>query len=151
MWFSKPRANEQHFDHIRNKGIAACTKVAARKPLSKMSPAVLARLFIAVVLPSATYGLISMHTHETLDLLAEVQDRLINAWFGVSKYCSIAAIGWPKASAFHISTSAEPKCSLDPLRPIPLHLPAHSRRNMGLCYSNGLHHLWCCTLLLYHQ
>ena len=43
-----------HFDHLRNKGIAACAKVAARMPLSKMSPAILARLFLAVVLPSAT-------------------------------------------------------------------------------------------------
>ena len=42
-----------HFDHLRNKGIAACAKV----PLSKMSPAILARLFLAVVLPSATYRL----------------------------------------------------------------------------------------------
>ena len=56
-----------------------------------------------------------------------------------------AAIGWRKASEFHLSTSTEPKCILDPLLPIPLHLPAHSRRNMGLWYSNGLHHLWCCT------
>ena len=83
------------------------------------------------------------------DFLAEVLGRLINACFGVSKYCSIsslkAAIGWRKASAFHLSTSTEPKCSLDPLLPVPLHLPAHSRRNMGLRYSNGLHHFWCCT------
>ena len=56
-----------------------------------------------------------------------------------------AAIGWRKASEFHLSTSTEPKCILDPLLPIPLHLPAHLRRNMGLWYSNGLHHLWCCT------
>ena len=56
-----------HFDHLRNKGIAACAKVAARMPLSKMSPAILARLFLAVVLPSATYGLRSIHTNETLD------------------------------------------------------------------------------------
>ena len=56
-----------HFDHLRNKGIAACAKVAARMPLSKMSPAILARLFLAVVLPSATYGLGSLHTDETLD------------------------------------------------------------------------------------
>ena len=79
--------------------------------------------------------------------LDEVQGRLIKAWFGVSKYCSTSslrtAIGWRKASEFHLSTSAEPKCILDPLLPIPLHLPAHSRRNMGLWYSNGLHHLWC--------
>ena len=77
-----------HFDHLRNKGIAACAKVAARMPLSKMSPAILARLFLAVVLPSATYGLRSIHTNETLDFLDEVQGRLIKAWFGVSKYCS---------------------------------------------------------------
>ena len=139
-----------HFDHLRNKGIAACAKVAARMPLSKMSPAILARLFLAVVLPSATYGLRSIHINETLDFLDEVQGRLIKAWFGVSKYCSTSslrtAIGWRKASEFHLSTSAEPnKCILDPLLPIPLHLPAHSRRNMGLWYSNGLHHLWCCT------
>ena len=138
-----------HFDHLRNKGIAACAKVAARMLLSKMSPAILARLFLAVVLPSATYGLRSIHTNETLDFLDEVQGRLIKAWFGVSKYCSTSslrtAIGWRKASEFHLSTSAEPKCILDPLLPIPLHLPAHSRRNMGLWYSNGLHHLWCCT------
>ena len=73
----------------------------------------------------------------------------IKAWFGVSKYCSTSslrtAIGWRKSSEFHLSTSAEPKCILDPLLPIPLHLPVHSRRNMGLWYSNGLHHLWCCT------
>ena len=37
-----------HFDHLRNKGIAACAKVAARMPLSRMSPAILARLFLAV-------------------------------------------------------------------------------------------------------
>ena len=84
-----------------------------------------------------------------LIFLYEVQGRLIKAWFGVSKYCSTsslrAAIGWRKTSEFHLSTSAEPKCILDPLLPIPLHLPAHSRRNMGLWYSNGLHHLWCCT------
>ena len=55
------------FDHIRNKGIAACAKVAARMSLSKMSPAILARLLLAVVLPSATYGLRSIHTNETLD------------------------------------------------------------------------------------
>ena len=36
-------------------------------------------------------------------------------------------------------------CILDPILPIPLHLPAHSRRNMELWYSNGLHHRWCCT------
>ena len=81
-----------------------------------------------------------------LIFLDEVQGRLIKAWFGVSKYCSTsslrAAIGWRKASEFHPSTLAEPKCILDPLLPIPLHLPAHSRRNMGLWYSNGLHHLW---------
>ena len=46
---------------------------------------------------------------------------------------------------FPLSTSAEPKCILDPLLPIPLHLSAHSRLNMGIWYSNGLHHLWCCT------
>ena len=74
-----------HFEHLRNKGIAACAKVAARMPLSKMSPAILARLFLAVVLPSATYGLSSIHTNETLDFLDEVQGRLIKAWFGVSK------------------------------------------------------------------
>ena len=34
-----------HFDHLRNKGIAACAKVAARMPLSKMSPAILAVYF----------------------------------------------------------------------------------------------------------
>ena len=61
-----------HFDHLRNKGIAACAKVAARMPLSKMSPAILARLFLAVVLPSATYGLRSIHTNETVDFLDEV-------------------------------------------------------------------------------
>ena len=104
--------------HLRNKGIAACAKVAARMPLSKMSPAILARLFHAVVLPSATYELRSIHTNETLHFLDEVQDRIIKAWFGVSKYCSTsslrAAIGWRKASEFHLSTSAEPKCILDP-------------------------------------
>ena len=42
-------------------------------------------LFLAVVLPSATYGLSSIHTNETLDFLDEVQGRLIKAWFGVSK------------------------------------------------------------------
>ena len=134
-----------HFDHLRNKGIAACAKVAARMPLSKMSPAILARLFLAVVLPSATYGLRSIHTNETLHFLDEVQGRLIKAWFGVSKYCSTSslgtAIGWRKASEFHLSTSAEPKSILDPLLPIPLHLLAHLRCNMGLWYSNGLHHL----------
>ena len=108
-----------HFDHLRNKGIAAFAKVAARMPLSKMSPAILARLFLAVVLPSATYGLRSIHTNETLDFLDEVQGRLIKAWFGVSKYWSTssltAAIGWRKASEFHLSTSVEPKCILDPL------------------------------------
>ena len=133
-----------HFDHLRNKGIAACAKVAARMPLSKMSPAILARLFLAAVLPSATCGLRSIHTNETLDFLDGVQGRLIKAWFGVSKYCSTsslrAAIGWLKT--FHLSTSAETNCILDPLLPISLHLPAHSRRNMGLWYSNGLHHLW---------
>ena len=91
----------------------------------------------------------SIHTNETLDFLDEVHGRLIKAWFGFSKYCSTsslrAAIGWRKASEFHLSTSPEPKCILDPLLPIPLHLPAHSRRNMGLWYSNGLHHLWCYT------
>ena len=136
-----------HVDHLRNKGIAACAKVAARMPLSKMSPDILARLFLAVVLPSATYGLSSIHTNETLDFLDEVQGRLIKARFGVSKYCSTsslrAAIGWRKASEFYLST--EPKCILDPLLPIALHLPALSRRNMGLWYSNGLHHLWCFT------
>ena len=66
-----------HIDHLRNKGIAACAKVAARMPLSKMSPAILARLFLAVVLLSATYGLSSIHTNETLDFLDEVQGRLI--------------------------------------------------------------------------
>ena len=34
-----------HFDHLMNKGIAACGKVAARMPLSKMSPAILAVYF----------------------------------------------------------------------------------------------------------
>ena len=72
------------------------------------------QLFLAVLLPSATYGLSSIHTNETLDFLDEVQGRLIKAWFGVSKYCSTsslrAAIGWRKASEFHISTSTEPKC-----------------------------------------
>ena len=96
-------------------------------PISKMSPAILARLFLAVVLPSATYGLSSIHKNESLDFLDEVQGRLIKAWFGVSKYCSTsslrAAIGWRKASEFHLSTSTEPKCILDPLLPIPLHLP----------------------------
>ena len=72
-----------HFDHLRNKGIAACAKVAARMPLSKMSPAILARLFLAVVLPSATYGLRSVHTNETLDFLDEVQGRLIKAWLSI--------------------------------------------------------------------
>ena len=95
------------------------------------------------------YGLNSIHTNETLDFLNEVQGRLIKAWFGVLRYCSTsslrAAIGWRKASEFHLSTSTEPKCILDPLLPIPIHMPAHSRRNMGLWYSNGLHHLWCCT------
>ena len=112
-----------HFDRLRNKGIAACAKVAARMQLSKMSPAILDRLFLAVVLPSAI-GLSSIHTNETLDFLDEVQGRLIKAWFGVSKYCSTfslrAAIGWRKASEFHLSTSTEPKCILDPLLPIPL-------------------------------
>ena len=62
----------------------------------------------------------------------------------VLAYSSLrTAIGWRKASEFHLSV--EPKCILDPLLPIPLHLPAHSRRNTGLWYSNGLHHLWCCT------
>ena len=138
-----------HFDHLRNKGIAACAKVAAHLPLSKMSPAILARLFLAVVLPSATYGLRSIHTNETLDFLEEVQGRLIKAWFGVSKYCSTSslttAIGWRKASEFHLSTSAEPKCILDPLLPIHLHLPAHSRRNKGFgtataCITSGVVH-----------
>ena len=96
-------------------------------PLSKMSPAILARLFLAVVLPSATYGLSSIHTNETLDFLDEVQCRLIKAWFGVSKYCSTsslrAAIGWRKASEFHISTSAEPKCILDPYFQSPFTCP----------------------------
>ena len=86
--------------------------------------------------------------NETLDFLDEVQGRLIKAWFGVSKYCSTsslrAAIGWRKASEFHLSTSAEPKCILDPLLPIPLHLPAHSRRNMwgfgtaSACITSGV-------------
>ena len=80
-----------HFYHLRNKGIAACAKVAARMPLSKMSLAILARLFLAVVLPSATYGLRSIHTNETLDFLDEVQGRLIKAGFGVSKYCSTSS------------------------------------------------------------
>ena len=88
-------------------------------PLSKMSPAILARLFLAGVHPSATHGLRSIHTNETLDFLDEVQGRLIKAWFGVSKYCSTSSlridIGWRKASEFHLSTSAEPKCILDPL------------------------------------
>ena len=34
-----------HFDHLRNKGIAVCAKVAARMPLSKMSLAILAVYF----------------------------------------------------------------------------------------------------------
>ena len=133
-------------------GIKASLLVPKWLPLSKMSPAIiLARLFLAVVLPSATYGRSSIHTNETLDFLDEVQGRLIKAWFGVSKYCSTsslrAAIGWRKTSELHLSTSAETKCRpiLDPLLPIPIHLPAHSRHNMGLWYSNGLHHLWCCT------
>ena len=76
-----------------------------------------------------------------LIFLDEVQSRLIKAWFGVSKYCSTsslrAAIGWRKASEFHLFTSTEPKCILDPLLPIPLHLPAHLMRNMGLWHSNA--------------
>ena len=116
-----------HVDHLRNKGIAACAKVAARMPLSKMSPAILARLFLAVVCPSATYGLSSIHTNETLDFLDEVQGRLIKAWFGVSKYCSTsslrAAIGWRKAPELYLSTSTEPKCILDPLLIIPFTCP----------------------------
>ena len=80
-------------------------------------------LLLYVVLPSATYGLRSIHANETLDFLDEVQGRLIKAWFGVSKYCSTSslrtAIGWRKASEFHLSTSAEPKCILDPLLPNP--------------------------------
>ena len=127
--------------------------MAARMPLSKMSPAILACIFIAVVLPSATYGLRSIHTNETIYFLNEVLGRLIKAWLGVSKYCSTSSlradIGWRKSSEFHFSTLAEPTCILDPLLPIPLHLPAHSRRNMGLWYSNGLHHLWSCTASCY--
>ena len=112
---------------------------------NKVLYSILARLFLAVVLPPATYGLTSLHTNGTLVFLDEVQGRLIKAWFGVSKYCPTsslrAAIGWRKASECHLSTSAEPKCIIDPLFPIPIHLPAHSRRNMGLWYSNGLHDL----------
>ena len=107
--FQSNRNVTGQFDRLMNKGVAACAKVAARMPLSKMSTAILVRLFLAVVLPSATYGLRSMHTNETLDFLDEVQSRPIKAWFGVSKYCSTssirAAIGWRKASAFHLSTS----------------------------------------------
>ena len=144
IMLTRRKADTRVLLHVKN-AIAACAKVAARMPLSKMSPAILARLFLAVVLPSATYGIRSIHTNETLDFLDEVQGRLIKAWFGVSKYCSTpslrTAIGWRKASEFHLSTSAEPKCIFDALLPIHLHLPAHSRRNMGLWYSNGLHHL----------
>ena len=50
-----------HFDHLRNKCIAACAKVAFLMPLSKISPAILARLFIAVVLPSAIWTQINTH------------------------------------------------------------------------------------------
>ena len=136
-----------HRRHLRNKGIGACAKVAARMALSKMSPAILALYFSLLFFRQPHMD--SIHTNETLDFLDEVQGRLIKAWFGVSKYCSTsslrAVIGWRKASEFHLSTSTEPKCILDPLLPIPIHLPAHSRRNMGLWYSNGLHHLWCCT------
>ena len=42
-----------HYDHLRNKGIAACAKVAARMSLSKMSPAILARKCSMNVGPTA--------------------------------------------------------------------------------------------------
>ena len=50
-----------------------------------------------------------------------------------------------KASEFHPSTSGEPRCIIDHLPPILLHIPPHSKRNLVFGYSNGLHHLWCCT------
>ena len=138
------------FDHLRNKGIAACAKVAARIPLSTMSPAILARLCLAVVLPSATYGLRSIHTNETLDFLDEVK-----AWFGVSKYCSTSSLraALLLGGADHLNLISPPRPNpsvyLIPYFQSPFTSPLIRGVILGLWYSNGLHHLWCCTSSCY--
>ena len=88
-----------------------------------------------------------MEAHALHNLNWALSDRFSSSWLReINNWYSLrAAIGWRKASEFHLSTSTEPKYILDPLLPTSLHLPAHSRRKMGLWYSNGLHHLWCCT------
>ena len=54
-------------------------------------------------------------------------------------------LGGAKHLNFISPPRPNPSVYLIPYFQIPLHLPAHSRCNMGLWYSNGLHHLWCCT------
>ena len=109
-----------HFDNLEGIAAGLCQSGCSHAPIENVTS--YTSPFISRCCSSFSHimdSVRSIHTNETLDFLDEVQGRLIKAWFGVSKYCStsslIAAIGWRKASEFHLSTSTERKCILDPL------------------------------------
>ena len=57
--------------------------------------------------------------------------------------CTVLLNTWAVLFTFICENAGNSICCFDIFSAI--HLPAHSRRNVGLWYSNGLHHLWCCT------
>jgi hypothetical protein len=108
------------------------------------------RLFLAVVLPSATYGLknvIPYLTDSDLDYLSEVQGRLVKIWMGVSKFSStrklVRAVGWQDAASLFRDGTIYQGMTNGNVHPLVLSAHGKDRRVIAMFLSNGFHELWC--------
>jgi hypothetical protein len=151
-----------HLDHLKKKGISACARMAICMPLARMSLESLERLFLSVIVPSATYGIPSLASNLTegdFEFLTTVQCRLLKFWWGISKFASsshiLEASGWlavgPLLRAHYCENAPIPAIS----SPGMIHSPAADligprRKVWGRWIGTAFHSLWCSKRACFH-
>jgi len=151
-----------HLDHLKKKGIAACARMAICMPLARMSLKSLERLFLSVIVPSATYGIPALANNLSegdFEFLTTVQCRLLKFWWGISKFASssyiLEASGWlaagPLLRPHFCESAALPSISSPALIQSPAaDLMGPRRRVWGRWFGTAFHSLWCSKRGCFH-
>ena len=151
-----------HLDHLKKKGISACARMAICMPLARMSLKSLERLFVSVIVPSATYGIPALASNlreGDFEFLTTVQCRLLKFWWGISKFASsshiLEASGWlaagPLLRAHFCENAALSPVSSSALVQSPsADLMGPRRKVWGRWFGTAFHSLWCSKRGCFH-
>ena len=124
-----PRA---HIDHLTKKAKTTICSLQSKTVLAKISFESAKRLFIAVVVPAATYGLEVFGSSITEEMYSDFKSKIsgmfVKKWLGISTFSSTRKILYNVLDNDFLDVQ---NCH------------PGLRRMYGLFYNNGLHNLLC--------